>query len=165
MSGRRWWRRTGSLIVWEALGAVYDALGFTAVRDEAFEALVLGRIIEPTSKARHGPGAGRARGRLRPTRVTFMRCLKRVIERDYRGADLGRLLTRTRPARAGWRWCSMTSPRCTSRPPREDGLRKVGMSKERRVDPQVTVGLLTDRRRVPAGGAPVRGQQGRDQDR
>ena len=48
--------------------------------------------------------------------------------------------------------------------PREDRLRKVGMSKERRVDPQVTVGLLTDRGRVPAGRAPVRGQQGRDQD-
>ena len=48
--------------------------------------------------------------------------------------------------------------------PREDALRKVGMSKERRVDPQVTVGLLTDARGVPAGRAPVRGQQGRDQD-
>jgi hypothetical protein len=33
---------------------------------------------------------------------------------------------------------------------REDGLRKVGMSKERRVDPQVTVGLLTD-----SGGFPL----------
>ena len=33
--------------------------------------------------------------------------------------------------------------------PREDGLRKVGMSKERRVDPQVTVGLLTDRSGFP----------------
>lgn len=27
----------------------------------------------------------------------------------------------------------------------EDGLRKVGFSKERRVDPQVIVGMLTDR--------------------
>ena len=35
--------------------------------------------------------------------------------------------------------------------PREDGLRKVGMSKERRVDPQVTVGLLTDK----AAGFPL----------
>ena len=34
--------------------------------------------------------------------------------------------------------------------PREDTLRKVGMSKERRVDPQVTLGLLTD-----AGGFPL----------
>jgi len=31
----------------------------------------------------------------------------------------------------------------------EDGLRKVGMSKERRVDPQVQVGLLVDRSGFP----------------
>jgi hypothetical protein len=36
---------TGSLILWEVLGGLYDALGFTAVRDEAFRALVLGRIV------------------------------------------------------------------------------------------------------------------------
>lgn len=42
---------TASLILWEALEAVYDVLGFGRIRDEAFRALVLGRIIEPTSKA------------------------------------------------------------------------------------------------------------------
>jgi hypothetical protein len=41
---------TSSQILWEALGGVYGALGFAAVRDEAFRALVLGRIVEPTSK-------------------------------------------------------------------------------------------------------------------
>jgi hypothetical protein len=41
-SGRPMVEATGSLILWEALGSVYDALGFTAVRDEAFQALVLG---------------------------------------------------------------------------------------------------------------------------
>jgi hypothetical protein len=67
-SGRPVVEATGSLILWDALSSVYDALGFSAVRDEAFRALVLGRIIEPTSKvdtvrvltevgvgARHGP--------------------------------------------------------------------------------------------------------------
>ena len=32
---------------------------------------------------------------------------------------------------------------------REDDLRKVGYSKERRVDPQIIVGLLVDRRGFP----------------
>jgi hypothetical protein len=41
---------TGSLILWDALAGLYDTLGFGAVDDEAFKALVLGRIIEPTSK-------------------------------------------------------------------------------------------------------------------
>ena len=74
---------TASLIVWETLAAVYAALGFDQVGDEAFKALVLARIIEPTSKA----DTVRVLAELGvpgPSRVTFMRCLKRVIERDYR---------------------------------------------------------------------------------
>src|SRR5215207_10096907 len=42
---------TASLIVWETLAAVYASLGFDQIHDEAFKALVLARIIEPTSKA------------------------------------------------------------------------------------------------------------------
>lgn len=42
----------------------------------------------------------------------------------------------------------------------EDKLRKVGMSKERRVDPQIQSRAPRRRRRVPAGGPRVRGQQG-----
>ena len=74
---------TGSLILWDALSSVYDALGFSAVRDEAFRGLVLGRIIEPTSKVdtvrvltEVGVGA--------PSRATSQRCLRRIVERDYR---------------------------------------------------------------------------------
>ena len=44
----------------------------------------------------------------------------------------------------------------------EDQLRKVGMSKERRVDPQVTVWAADHRFRVPPGCALVRREQGRD---
>ncbi|MDX6396111.1 MAG: hypothetical protein QOJ73_7174 [Streptosporangiaceae bacterium] len=38
--------------LWDALGSVYDALGFAdaADGDEVFRQLVLARIIEPTSK-------------------------------------------------------------------------------------------------------------------
>jgi len=38
--------------LWDALGRVYDTLGFAAAAggDEVFRALVLARIIEPTSK-------------------------------------------------------------------------------------------------------------------
>src|SRR5690349_22026386 len=39
---------TASLIVWETLAAIYDQLGFGQIRDDAFRALVLARIIEPT---------------------------------------------------------------------------------------------------------------------
>ena len=71
---------TASLIVWETLAAVYGSLGFDQIGDEAFKALVLARIIEPTSKA----DTVRVLAELGvpgPSRVTFMRCLKRAIQR------------------------------------------------------------------------------------
>jgi hypothetical protein len=88
------------------LSGVYDALGFAAVGDAAFRALVLGRIIEPTSKVdtiRVLTDLGVAA----PSRATFRRCLQRIIEKDYR-ATITTPATGRRPARAGWRWCSTT---------------------------------------------------------
>jgi hypothetical protein len=40
-----------SQLLWDVLEAGYERLGFGAVGDEAFKDLVLGRIVEPTSKA------------------------------------------------------------------------------------------------------------------
>ena len=137
--------------------------GSTAVGDEAFRALVLARIIEPTSKvdtvrvlAELGVAA--------PSRATFMRCLQAGRRAGLPRPDRAGLLHRHATRGGGLALVLYDVTTLHFETPREDGLRKVGMSKERRVDPQVTVGLLTDRARVPAGGAPVRGQQGRDQD-
>lgn len=44
-------RSTSSRILWEVLSDAYRFLGFEELGDEAFCALVLARIIEPTSKA------------------------------------------------------------------------------------------------------------------
>ena len=77
-----------------------------------------------------------------PHRVTFMRCLKRVAERDYR-AVIAQACHRhaTRAASLAVVLCDVTSLHFEAG--REDKLRKVGMSKEHRAGPQVTVGLLT----------------------
>jgi hypothetical protein len=132
---------TASLIVWETLSAVYAELGFDQLGDQAFKALVLARIIEPTSKADTVrvladlgvPG---------PTRVTYMRCLKRVVERDYRGVIAAACYGHAvRDGGLALVLYDLTTLHFETDV--EDRLRKVGMSKERRVDPQVTVGLLT----------------------
>jgi len=133
---------TSARLLWEALNGVYEALGFTVVRDEAFRALVLARIVEPTSKL----DTVRVLDDLgvdSPSRVTFMRCLTRSVARDYRDL-ISRACFRhaTRTTRLGLVLYDVTTLYFET--PREDTLRKVGMSKERRVDPQVTVGLLTD---------------------
>jgi DDE family transposase len=147
-SGRPMVEATGSLILWEALGSVYDALGFTAVRDEAFRALVLGRIIEPTSKVDTVRVLTEV-GVPAPARATSQRCLRRIVERDYRDTVSHACYTHaTRGGGLALVLYDLTTLYFET--PREDGLRKVGMSKERRVDPQVTVGLLTD-----SGGFPL----------
>jgi hypothetical protein len=132
---------TASLIVWETLEAIYALLGFDQIHDEAFKALVLARIIEPSSKA----DTVRVLAELGvpgPSRVTFMRCLKRVIERDYRTVIAQACYAHvTRQGGLALVLYDLTTLHFESDV--EDRLRKVGMSKERRVDPQVTVGLLT----------------------
>jgi hypothetical protein len=138
---------TTSLIVWQALEAVYASLGFDLLADEAFKALVLARIIEPTSKA----DTVRVLAELgvpSPIRVTFMRCLKRAIERDYRTVIANACYTHaTRQGGLALVLYDLTTLHFESDV--EDRLRKVGMSKEHRVDPQVTVGLLTTGSRFP----------------
>jgi hypothetical protein len=138
---------TASLIVWQALEGVYESLGFDALGDEAFKALVLGRIIEPTSKvdtlrvlAELGVPA--------PSRSTVTRCLQRAVERDYR-ATIATACYRHVTRSSGLALVLYDVTTLHFEAEREDGLRKVGMSKERRVDPQVTVGLLTDRTGFP----------------
>jgi Transposase DDE domain len=132
---------TASLIVWETLAAVYASLGFDQIADDAFKALVLARIIEPTSKA----DTVRVLAELGvpgPSRVTFMRCLKRVIERDYRTMIAQACFAHV-TQQGGLALVLYDLTTLHFETDVEDRLRKVGMSKERRVDPQVTVGLLT----------------------
>ncbi|TCM33226.1 transposase [Kribbella sp. VKM Ac-2568] len=138
---------TASLLLWGVLEAAYDRLGFGVAADEAFKALVLARIIEPTSKAdtlRVLNDIGVAGPSLR----TIFRSLARCIERDYRDilakACLGHSAS-TAAGRASLVLYDVTTLYFETE--NEDNLRKVGMSKERRVDPQIQVGLLVD----PAG--------------
>ena len=75
---------TSSLLLWQVLTDAYSRLGFDVLGDEAFRAMVLARIVEPTSKAdslrvlAEIGGAG-------PGLRTLFRSLKRCQDRDYRG--------------------------------------------------------------------------------
>jgi Transposase DDE domain len=139
---------TSSLILWEVLGGVYAGLGLDRLGDDTFRALALARVIEPTSKADTVRVLAEI-GVASSHRVTFMRCLKRVIERDYRAVIAQACYRRaTRGGSLAVVLYDVTTLHFEVE--REDALRKVGMSKERRVDPQVTVGLLTT-----AGGFPL----------
>jgi hypothetical protein len=129
--------------LWDALTLAYDALGFddAAGGDEVFRQLVLARIIEPTSKLDS----------------------VRVLEETGIAPVSYRTMKRRLPVYATGGWRESVAAACarqaglgpaslvlfdvttlyfeTDTP---DGFRESGFSKERRLEPQITVGLLTD---------------------
>ncbi|WOQ15464.1 IS1634 family transposase [Raineyella sp. W15-4] len=134
---------TASLLLWDLLVEAYGRLGFEALADDTFRALVCARIIEPTSK-RDTLRVLDDIGVAAPALNTLYRCLRRVKERDYRDR-LARACAAYSAAvkgTGGLILYDVTTLHFEN--DNEDDLRRVGMSKEHRVDPQVQVGLLVD---------------------
>jgi len=130
---------TSSHLLWQVLTDAYAQLGLEALADEAFRAMVLARIVEPASKAdslRVLADLGAPASALR----TLFRSLKRCRDNGYRDR-IAKACTAF-PATAGG-LSALVMYDCTTlhfETSDEDagphGLRKVGMSKEHRVDPQ-----------------------------
>lgn len=136
-----------SRLLLETLQSAWTELGFDVVRDEAFFQLVAARLIEPTSmtdSARVLTEAG-----MEPVhRNTFHAALRRCAEREYRN----QIATKCFEHAATSGDISLVLYDVTTlyfEAENEDELRKVGFSKERRVDPQIVVGLLVDREGFP----------------
>ncbi len=125
-----------------ALGHAYRVLGFDQASggDEVFAQLVLARIIEPVSKADS----------------------LRVLEEAGLGGPSYATLKRRLPAYAKQAWRQRISAACAAyarlgpaslvlydvstlyfETDQGDGFRESGFSKERRLEPQITIGLLT----------------------
>ncbi len=138
---------TASVVLFDALAGVFADLGFDAVDDAVFRDLVLARIVEPTSLL----DSGRVltdMGRTPASYATMKRTLARCTSGKYR--DQIASLCFTHAMTSGD--VSLVLYDVTTlyfEAEKEDGLRKVGFSKERRVDPQIVVGLLVDRNGFP----------------
>jgi Transposase DDE domain len=139
---------TGSRVLFEALSGVYADLGFAVLGDEVFRDLVIARVVEATSLLDTGRVLADL-GRSPASYSTMKRTLRRVIAGGYR--DKIALACFAHAVNAGD--VSLVLYDVTTlyfEAEKEDALRKVGHSKERRVDPQIVVGLLVDR-----GGFPL----------
>ena len=129
--------------LWDALSQAYEVLGFDAAAggDEVFRCLVLGRIVEPTSKldslrVLEEVGIGP------PSYATVKRRLPACATDSWR-ERLAALCV----AHAGLGPASLVLFDVTTlyfETDTGDGFREPGFSKERRLEPQITVGLLTD---------------------
>lgn len=134
--------------LWNALSAGYMELGFDAVTegDEVFKQLVLGRVVEPASKLD----------------------TLRVIEEIGLEPVAYRTLTRRLKTYATGGWRRRLAAACAQHvglgpaslvlydvstlyfeTDQGDGFREPGYSKERRLEPQITIGLLVDARGFP----------------
>ena len=137
--------RMGHLV--DALNRAYVTLGFDAAAggDEVFRQLVLARIIEPSSKQdslRVLEEAGIAPASYR----TLTRRLRHYSEDSWRRglatACAAHATKQGRLAAAALVLYDVTTLYFET--DQGDGFREPGFSKERRLEPQITVGLLTD---------------------
>jgi hypothetical protein len=137
-----------SRVLIEVVEGAWRQLGFDVVGDEAFFQLVLARLVEPTSKADSvrvltelGCGCGAPQHVHRDVEAVWAARIPRP--------DRGRLLHPGLPPAGDVSLVLYDVTTLYFEAEQEDGLRKVGYSKERRVDPQVIVGLLVDRQGFP----------------
>ena len=140
---------SSSRVLWQVLADAYGHLGFDVLADQAFRALVLARLIEPTSKA-DTVRVLEEIGAPAPHVNTLHAAMARARDRDYRGRLATACLAHSTRTTGTGALILYDVTTLHFEVGDEDDLRKVGMSKEHRVDPQVQVGLLVD-----PGGFPL----------
>lgn len=136
-----------SRLLYDTLADVYEDLGFhAAVTDSVFRDLVIARVIEPSSKLDTIRILSEL-GLTPPSNSGVHRSLNRAADRQYRyqfsdacvefrGVDQLTLVL-----------YDVTT--LFFQVEKEDEYRKPGLSKERRLEPQIVVGLLVDERGFP----------------
>lgn len=129
--------------LWDGLYAAYSRLGFdrAADGDDVFRDLVLARIIEPTSKA----DSLRVLAETGVDTVSY-RTLTRHL-RLFAAPAFTQALSKTCAAQAALGPTSLVLYDVSTlyfETDKADGFREPGYSKERRLEPQITIGLLTD---------------------
>jgi Transposase DDE domain len=138
--------RMGRLL--DAIGAVYRQLGFDKAcgNDMVFEQLVTARIIEPTSKQDASRVLAEAGVRALSYR-TVKRRLPGYAKPEWRNRLSGACAAAAELGPSALVLYDVTT--LWFETDTGDGFREPGFSKERRLEPQITVGLLTDATGMP----------------
>ena len=141
-------KRSYSGFLWNILKEQYIRLGFDQLGDEVFEALCIARIVEPTSKldslrvlADLGVDQFKKTG--------LFRCLAKVGEQEYRKTISQACFQQARGHGLSFVLYDVTTLYFEIQ--EEDTYRKPGLSKERRLEPQIIIGLLVDQYGFPLG--------------
>jgi hypothetical protein len=129
--------------LWDALWRAYDVLGFdqAAGADEVFRQMVLARIIEPTSKADSLRVLDET-GVAGPSYPTLNRRLPVYAKPGFQQSLSAACAAHARSGPASLVLYDVSTLHLET--DAGDGFREPGFSKERRLDPHITIGLLTD---------------------
>ncbi len=141
-------KRSYSGLLWKVLQDEYRKLGFDRLGDEIFEALCIARIVEPTSKL----DSLRVLADLGVdpiNRNRLYRCLVKAASQDYRRQISQACFEHVQGGGLTLLLYDVTSLYFEIQ--EEDEYRKPGLSKERRLEPQIIIGLLVDRNGFPLG--------------
>jgi len=141
-------RKTYSGLLWETLLKEYEKVGFTMLEDDVFRALCLARIVEPTSKI-DSLRVLADMGIETVGRNKVYRCLAKAAEQEYRETISQACFDYIHGETLNVLLYDVTSLYFEVQ--KEDEFRKPGLSKERRLEPQIIIGLLVDKNGFPLG--------------
>lgn len=141
-------RRSYSRLLYQVLENQYVQLGFDTLHDTHFKYLCVARIVEPVSKldslrvmADIGvDGVGKD---------MLYRALQRTIKKNYRATIAACCYSHAAAHGISLILYDVTTLYFEIQ--KEDDYRRPGMSKERRLEPQIIVGLLVDQHGFPMG--------------
>jgi len=141
-------KQTFSSLLFQVLQEQYQRLGFSKLDDDYFAYLCIARIVEPTSKL-DSLRVLADLGIRTLSKDRLYRCLSRVITQNYRTA-----ISKICYDHASSQGLSLVLYDVTSlyfEVSQEDAYRKPGLSKERRLEPQIIIGLLVNQNGFPLG--------------
>ena len=145
-----------SLLLYDTICNLYDQLGFSSIDSEIFKQLVVARLIEPTSKLDTIRVLSNL-GLRAPSKNQINRLLPQIVAKGYRD-----ILSEKCLKFAGKKGLSLLLYDVTTlyfEINEEDEFRKPGLSKERRLEPQIVIGLLVDRNGFPLTISEFEGKQ------
>lgn len=141
-------KESSSRLLWQVLLDQYQRLGFDRLDDEVFASLVLARVVEPVSKLdslRVLLDLG-----IKPVaKNRLYRCLFRAAGKNYR-ETIGRACFQ-KAAKEDLTLVLYDVTTLYFEIQKEDDYRKPGLSKERRLEPQIVIGLLVNHQGFPLG--------------
>lgn len=137
---------TASKLLYSVILDNFNALQFNSLHDELFQHLVVARIVEPVSKL----DSIRVLGELGIGCISkdqIYRTLQKIKKYDYRKI-IARLCREKRQIN-NYSILLYDVTTLYFEAPSEDGKRVQGLSKERRLEPQIVIGLLVDQKGFP----------------